>query len=103
MSPVERMRECTCVSTDCSHTTCRAGMSLCAFGSTVSYRWRQLEDVCTAVTRVQASACDVVPIRFIKNTDLTEQTHSGWMSLTSGHLHTPSMTIELCFSCRELL
>lgn len=62
-------------------------VSQCVFGSTLSHWQQQLEDVCTAVTGVRASACDVVPLRFIKNTDLTEQTHSGWMSLTHTHTH----------------
>lgn len=111
------VRECTCAFTDCfvgqspsrstntcTCTSCRASMSQCMFGSTLSHWQKQLEDICTAVTGVRASTCDVVPLRFIKNTDLTEQTHSGWMSLTRTHIHTythectthtSAMTIEL--------
>lgn len=54
--------------------------SVCVFASTLSHWQNQLEDVCTAVTEVCVSAYDVVPLRFIKNTHLTEETHSGWMS-----------------------
>lgn len=114
--PLQCVRKCTCVSTDCSvgqsssrhsntytYTSCRAGKSRCVFGSTSSH-W-QLEDVCTAVTGVRASACDVVPLWFIKNTELTEQTHSGWMSLinTCTHRHTRHdyLTFFFILSCQE--
>lgn len=86
-----------------TRASCRTGMSLsqCGFGSTLIHWQLQLEDVCTAATRVWAC---VVPLRFIKNTDLTEQTHSGWMNWTHKHAHThtskcftntPGMTSEL--------
>jgi len=88
--PLECVGECTCVYLPtalwANHNAqtpspCRAGINMSrVLGSTSSHWQQQLED--TAVTGVRAS---VVPLRFIKNTELTEQTHSGWMSLTQTH------------------